>query len=143
MTTAVERARRADRFPGTRVVSGCFVILAVSSGLGFYGLAVYLNAFSNEKGWPLAKAETCVTVTRPISARASCVRNAWCAVMSTFEKSEQSRELVVLQNLPRQVLEKTLFSSPWTSSATPTKSFLLSSTIGVFRRGFKWPTLAS
>jgi len=32
--------------------------------------------------------------------------------MSTFEKSEQSRELVVLQNLPRQVLEKDAFFFP-------------------------------
>src|SRR3954447_24155819 len=62
MTTAVEPARRAERFPGTRVVSGCFVILAVSSGLGFYGLAVYLNAFSRERGWPVASISLATTV---------------------------------------------------------------------------------
>ncbi len=62
MTTAVEPARRADRFPGTRVVSGCFIILAVSSGLGFYGLAVYLNAFRNERGWPVASISLATTV---------------------------------------------------------------------------------
>ena len=43
-----------DRFPGARVVTGCFIVLAVSAGLGFYGLAVYLNAFSRERDWPVA-----------------------------------------------------------------------------------------
>ncbi len=41
------------RFPGWWVVAGCFLVLLVNSGLAFYGLAVYLNAFSNEKGWAL------------------------------------------------------------------------------------------
>jgi MFS family permease len=41
------------RFPGWWVVTGCFLVLLVNSGLAFYGLAVYLNAFSNEKGWSL------------------------------------------------------------------------------------------
>jgi MFS family permease len=54
VATAVETSQRAVRFPGTRVVTGCFIVLAVASGLGFYGLAVYLNAFSREKGWPVA-----------------------------------------------------------------------------------------
>lgn len=50
------------RFPGWRVVAGCFVVLTVSSGLGFYGLAVYLNAFSNEQGWPLGSISLATTV---------------------------------------------------------------------------------
>jgi len=41
------------KFPGWWVVTGCFIVLTTVSGLGFYGLAVYLNAFSNEQGWPL------------------------------------------------------------------------------------------
>lgn len=49
-------------FPGWRVVAGCFVVLTVSSGLGFYGLAVYLNAFSNEQGWPLSTISLATTV---------------------------------------------------------------------------------
>ncbi len=49
-------------FPGWRVVAGCFVVLTVSSGLGFYGLAVYLNAFSNEQGWPLGAISLATTV---------------------------------------------------------------------------------
>jgi MFS family permease len=49
-------------FPGWWVVAGCFVVLTVSSGLGFYGLAVYLNAFSNEKEWPLAAISLATTV---------------------------------------------------------------------------------
>jgi MFS family permease len=49
-------------FPGWRVVAGCFVVLTVSSGLGFYGLAVYLNAFSKEQGWPLSSISLATTV---------------------------------------------------------------------------------
>jgi hypothetical protein len=50
------------RFPGWRVVAGCFIVLTVSSGLGFYGFAVYLNAFSNEQGWPLGQISLATTV---------------------------------------------------------------------------------
>jgi len=44
---------RSGRFPGWWVVAGCFLVLMINSGFAFYGLAVYLNAFSNEKGWAL------------------------------------------------------------------------------------------
>ena len=50
------------RFPGRLVVSGCFAVLMVSSGLGFYGLAVYLNAFSKERDWPLGTISLATTV---------------------------------------------------------------------------------
>jgi MFS family permease len=50
------------RFPGWWVVTGCFTVLAVSSGLGFYGLAVYLNAFSKERDWPLSTISLATTV---------------------------------------------------------------------------------
>lgn len=50
------------RFPGWRVVAGCFVVLTVTSGLGFYGLAVYLNAFSKERGWPLSTISLATTL---------------------------------------------------------------------------------
>lgn len=49
-------------FPGWWVVAGCFVVLTVTSGLGFYGLAVYLNAFSKEQGWPLGVISLATTV---------------------------------------------------------------------------------
>ena len=62
MTTARSGRRRADRFPGPRVVAGCFVVLTVTSGLGFYGLAVYLNAFSRERGWPVASISLATTL---------------------------------------------------------------------------------
>ncbi len=64
MTTEelVQPAEAHGSFPGWRVVAGCFVVLTVSSGLGFYGLAVYLNAFSNEKGWPLGVISLATTV---------------------------------------------------------------------------------
>ena len=39
-----------ERWQGWRVVAALFIILAVTSGLGFYGLSVYLDAFSEELG---------------------------------------------------------------------------------------------
>jgi len=44
----------SDKFLGWRVVTGCFIVLTTASGLGFYGLAVYLNALSNERGWDVS-----------------------------------------------------------------------------------------
>lgn len=62
-STPTEPASRRERgFPGWRVVAGCFVILLVSAGLAFYGLAVYLNAFSKEQGWPLGSISLAVTI---------------------------------------------------------------------------------
>ncbi len=54
--------RRPERFPGWWVVAACFVVLATTSGLGFYGLAVYLNAFAKEKGWEVASISLATTV---------------------------------------------------------------------------------
>ena len=71
MTTAA--LRRTDRFPGTRVVTGCFIVLAVSSGLGFYGLAVYLNAFTNERDWPVASISLATTVYFVVGGRRRAV----------------------------------------------------------------------
>jgi MFS family permease len=51
-----------DRFPGNRVIAGCFIVLTTSSGLGFYGLAVYLNAFSRERGWEVASVSLATTL---------------------------------------------------------------------------------
>ncbi len=59
---AAEPSVEHGRFPGWGVVAGCFVVLTVSSGLGFYGLAVYLNAFSKERDWPLATISLATTV---------------------------------------------------------------------------------
>lgn len=50
-----------DRFPGWRVVTGCFIVLATASGLGFYGLAVYLNALSKERGWDVSSISLATT----------------------------------------------------------------------------------
>lgn len=58
----VGHAKPGAKFPGARVVAGCFVVLAVSSGLGFYGLAVYLNAFSRERGWPVSSISLATTL---------------------------------------------------------------------------------
>jgi len=53
---------QSGRFPGWWVVAGCFLVLLVNSGLAFYGLAVYLNAFSNEKGWALGTISLGTTI---------------------------------------------------------------------------------
>jgi len=44
------------------VVAGCFLILTTASGLGFYGLAVYLNALSRERGWEVASISLATTL---------------------------------------------------------------------------------
>jgi MFS family permease len=55
-------ARASGRFPGWWVVTGCFIVLMTTSGLAFYGLAVYLNAFSNERGWSLSSISLATTI---------------------------------------------------------------------------------
>lgn len=45
-----------------RVVAGGFLILTTGAGLGFYGLAVYLNALSKEKGWDVGALSLGTTV---------------------------------------------------------------------------------
>jgi len=53
---------RSDKFPGWWVVSACFTLLTFSSGLGFYGLAVYLQSFSRELGWSVSSISLATTV---------------------------------------------------------------------------------
>ena len=53
--------KRTDKFPGWWVVSACFILLTFSSGLGFYGLAVYLQAFSRELGWSVSSISLATT----------------------------------------------------------------------------------
>lgn len=50
-----------SKFPGWRVVTGVFIVLSTVSGLGFYGLAVYLNAFNNERGWEVSTLSLATT----------------------------------------------------------------------------------
>ena len=52
----------SDKFPGWRVVTGSFIVLTVTAGLGFYGLAVFLNAFSRERGWDVASVSLATTI---------------------------------------------------------------------------------
>ena len=52
----------AAPFPGWKVVAACFVLLTTSAGLGFYGLAVYLNTFSRELGWQVSSVSLATTV---------------------------------------------------------------------------------
>jgi MFS family permease len=59
---AADQTTSPIRFPGWWVVAGCFIVLTTSSGLAFYGLAVYLNAFSNEQGWPLKTISLATTI---------------------------------------------------------------------------------
>jgi MFS family permease len=50
------------RFPGWRVVWAGLVLLTMSSGVGFYGIAVYLGAFSREFGWTVSSMSLATTV---------------------------------------------------------------------------------
>lgn len=50
------------KFPGWKVVAACFILLATTAGLGFYGLAVYLNTFSRELGWNVSSVSLATTV---------------------------------------------------------------------------------
>ncbi len=68
-----------DTFPGWWVVAGCFIVLTTSSGLGFYGLAVYLNAFSNEKGWPLSTISLATTMFFVVGGVMGVVVARWIA----------------------------------------------------------------
>lgn len=61
-TDATADAASLRSFPGWRVVAGCFFVLLVNSGLAFYGLAVYLNAFSKEQGWALGSISFAITI---------------------------------------------------------------------------------
>jgi MFS family permease len=67
------------RFPGWWVVAGCFIVLTTSSGLGFYGLAVYLNAYSNEKGWPLSTISLATTLFFVVGGFMGVVVARWIA----------------------------------------------------------------
>ncbi|MEL6892629.1 MAG: MFS transporter [Actinomycetota bacterium] len=62
VTTVDPVPHRTRSFAGRRVVAGCFVVLLVNSGLAFYGLAVYLNAFSKEQGWALGSISFATTI---------------------------------------------------------------------------------
>ena len=52
---------RKDAFPGWWVVAGCFMMLFFGSSLGFYGMGVYLNAFSKEQGWNISSLSIATT----------------------------------------------------------------------------------
>ena len=58
--TRVYLARR-DTFPGWWVVTGCFFMLFFGSAMGFYGMSVYLNAFSKERGWDISSLSVATT----------------------------------------------------------------------------------
>lgn len=51
----------AEHFPGRWVLTAAFVLLTFSSGVGFYGLSVYLQAFSRELGWSVASISSATT----------------------------------------------------------------------------------
>ena len=53
--------KQTKKFPGGWVLAACFTLLTFSSGLGFYGLAVYLQAFSRELGWSVSSISLATT----------------------------------------------------------------------------------
>lgn len=63
----------SERFPGWRVVGASFVSLAVTAGLGFYGLAVYLTVLSREQGWSVGSISAAGTLFFFVSGIAGLV----------------------------------------------------------------------
>lgn len=57
-----DRVTSEPNFPGWKVVAACFMLLATTAGLGFYGLAVYLNTFSRELDWDVSSVSLATTV---------------------------------------------------------------------------------
>ena len=53
--------KQTKKFPGRWVLGACFTLLTFSTGLGFYGLAVYLQAFSRELGWSVSSISLATT----------------------------------------------------------------------------------
>ena len=53
--------KQTEKFPGRWVLGACFTLLTFSSGLGFYGLAVYLQAFSSERQWSVSSISLATT----------------------------------------------------------------------------------
>ena len=51
----------AKKFPGIWIVTAAFCILFVNAGLGFYGLAVYLNAYVRELDFNVTMVSLAVT----------------------------------------------------------------------------------
>lgn len=51
----------SGRFPGWRVVGAGLAVLTMSSGVGFYGVAVLLSAFSRELGWSVSSISLATT----------------------------------------------------------------------------------
>ena len=54
--------KQTKKFPGRWVLGACFTLLTFSSGLGFYGLAVYLQAFSRERQWSVSSISLATTL---------------------------------------------------------------------------------
>lgn len=54
--------KQTKKFPGRWVLGACFTLLTFSSGLGFYGLAVYLQAFSSERQWSVSSISLATTL---------------------------------------------------------------------------------
>ena len=61
MTAPTTSFGSSQRFPGRLVLTAAFVLLTFSSGVGFYGLSVYLQAFSRELGWSVASISSATT----------------------------------------------------------------------------------
>jgi MFS family permease len=71
------------------VVAAAFVILGVQAGLGFYGLAVYLNTFSRERGWDVSAVSLATTIFFLVSGLVGL------GVARVLERRD-AREVVVL-----------------------------------------------
>ena len=51
----------SEKFPGRWILVASFTLLMFSAGVGFYGLAVYLQAFSRDLGWSVSSISLATT----------------------------------------------------------------------------------
>lgn len=68
MTRAATTAGAPPRFDGWIVVAAVFLLLATSSGLGFYGLAIYLEAITDEQGFSTSSVSLATSMFFLVSA---------------------------------------------------------------------------
>jgi len=70
MTAVVRDAPARGMFRGWWVVTGVFVMLLVTAGLGFYGLPVYLRALTTEQGFSVGAVSIATAVFFGVSGLA-------------------------------------------------------------------------
>ncbi len=79
---------RPGVFPGWYVVAAAFIVLMVSSGLGFYGLSLYLEALTDEQGFSTSSVSAATSLFFVVSGVAG-------RFIGQFIARRDAREVVV------------------------------------------------